>query len=46
MVSYGDDVGYKDMKAVDLRRHHPQIESKLEKDFKNKTVIRINVNHE
>ena len=46
LVSYGEDVGYKDMKVNDLRRHHPQIESKLEKDFNDKTVIRINLNHE
>ena len=46
LVSFGDDVGYKDMKVNDLRRHHPQIESKLEKDFNDKTVIRINLNHE
>lgn len=36
LVSYGEDgAGY--MRIVDLRRHHPQIETKIEKDFESKT---------
>ena len=42
LVSYGNDIGAADVRAVDLRRHHPQIESNVEKKLQN-TVIRISV---
>ena len=32
LVAYGDD-GAGEMRKVDLRRHHPQVKSKLEKEF-------------
>ena len=39
LVNYGDDIGAGDIRIVDLRKHHPQIPSNIEKEFKKKTTI-------
>ena len=41
LVNYGDNIGAGNIRKVDIRRHHPQIESKAEKDFKARTTIRL-----
>ena len=41
LVQYGNDgAGY--MRSVDIRRHHPQLESSIEKDFNARTTIHVN----
>ena len=40
LVQYGND-GAGWIRKVDLRRHHPQIPTKLEKEFKKKTTIHL-----
>ena len=42
LVSFGDEGnGY--MRKVDIRRHHPQVETPIEKEFKAKSTIKINL---
>ena len=42
MVQYGND-GAGELRKVELRRHHPQIKTKLEQDFARPTTIHLNV---
>lgn len=42
LVQYGDQ-GAGEIRKVDLRRHHPQIPTQLEKDYKESTTIRLHV---
>ena len=42
LVQYGEE-GAGDMRKVELRRHHPQIKSKLEKEFEKQTTIRLTI---
>ena len=44
LVQYGDE-GAGELRKVELRRHHPQIQTQLEKDFKNSTTIRLHIPH-
>lgn len=41
LVNYGDNIGAGTVRKVDIRRHHPQIESKAEKDYKAQTTIHL-----
>ena len=42
MVQFGEEgAGY--MRIVDIRRHHPQVKTKLEKEFDAKTTIHLSV---
>ena len=49
LVEYGDEsseprfAGAGEIRKVDLRRHHPQIKTQLEKDFADQTTIRLTV---
>ena len=38
LVNYANDAGAKEVRQVDLRRHHPQVMSKVEREFKTKQV--------
>ena len=40
LVQYGND-GAGELRKVELRRHHPQLETNLEKEFKAKTTIHL-----
>ena len=42
LVQYGEE-GAGELRKVDLRRHHPQIKTQLEKDFSEKTTIRLRI---
>ena len=42
MAEYGND-GYGEIREVDLRRHHPQIQAPIEKQYHEPTTIRLNV---
>lgn len=43
LVNFGDDTGAGEMRKTELRRHHPQIESALEKKFRKETTVNLNV---
>ena len=38
LVNFVNDAGAKEVRRVDLRRHHPQVKSKVEREFKTKQV--------
>ena len=42
LVQYGED-GAGELRKVDLRRHHPQLKTQLEKEFEKPTTIRLKV---
>ena len=42
MAEYGNN-GYGEIREVDLRRHHPQIQAPIEKQYHEPTTIRLNV---
>ena len=46
LANYGNDIGAKDIRKVDIRRHHPQVESKAEKDYRAETTIHLRLHHD
>ena len=57
MVNYGNDAGAGDTRIIEVRRHHPQIQSRIEKNYetekkieesiaKEKRTIRLNIGKE
>ena len=42
LVGFNND-GAKYMRKVDLRRHHPQLKTQLEKEFEKQTTIRLRI---
>ena len=42
LVQYGNE-GAGELRKVELRRHHPQLKTKLEKDYEQQTTIRLQI---